>query len=292
MPPLGFTNPSLTPGQIPAIASYGYGAGMGPTAGSAGNDPYADVRKWQEYLAAVTEKALSEQNAFEKLKWQQQRDDAEKALANAMNIAKLQSETSRYGTDVQRQTELARLKENARQFDLNHGLAQADLGLKYADAYTRYASTYDDLFSLQDLKGAVANIQGGGGPAPYGSQGTPHAKNYGDFYALTGYGASAAGQGAAQGGGSTGTDPRVSAANAVMKALPPSETAGNDMQDWNAINAITSLYFGAKPGQVEALGQERQKAAQGALRRAGYNDRLVVEERNRSLPGQGSVRSY
>ena len=84
----------------------------------------------------------------------------------------------------------------------------------------------------------------------------------------------------------------MTAANAVMKALPPSEGMGNDDQDWAALNAIRSLYFGAKPGEVEKLGQERQKIARGGLARLGYNPRLVEEERARSLPGQGSVRQY
>ena len=307
MPPL-----ALLPGRpagAPDIISTGYGGGMNPTATGAARggtyqyeghtvpratpeDPYAEVRWWNMHTANINGQAMKEQNAFNKLQLQNQREDAEKALKNAMQIAQLTAETSRYGTDVASRDRLAALEVNQEQFRANHALDQQKFGLDVAKTYTQFASTYDDLFALQDLKGAIGSIGAGQGVAPLGSQGQPHAKNWNDFYALTGYGSPMAGAGAAQGGGSTGTDPRVTAANAVMKALPPSQTAGNDPQDWNAINAITSLYFGAKPGEVEKLGQERQKAAQGGLARAGFNPRLVDEERKRSLPGQGSVRAY
>jgi hypothetical protein len=92
------------------------------------------------------------------------------------------------------------------------------------------------------------------------------------------------------GGGGGGGDPRVSAANAVMRAIPPSEGPGGTGQDWAALDSIRNLYFAARPGQVERLGAQRRKIAEAGLARLGYDPRLVEEERRRSLPGQGSAR--
>src|SRR5215216_97226 len=67
---------------------------------------------------------------------EQQMQSAQAARENAMKIAQLQASTSRYGIDVQSATELKKLKENARQFDAQHGL-------EIAKAYTAFASTPD-----------------------------------------------------------------------------------------------------------------------------------------------------
>ena len=303
-----------------------------PSGGGGGGDAGFDAARWDAYVAEIRA-ALQASSGLERLKLQRQYEDAEKGRQNAYRIAQLSSETSRYGVDVGRQNLLEQLKEQQRQFDANHGLEiqkfgegqrQFDLtyglnrdrfGLERADAYTKYAQTYDDIWALQDFKGALGDVGQGRAPASVAASATqPHAKTWEDFAALAGYSglpnvqsgqSMQPSEGAMSGGYSTrapdgsvvrggptgqagaGTDPRVSAASAVMKALPPSESGGTDMQDWAALNAIKSLYFGRKPGQVEALGPERRRIAQAGLRRAGYNPALVEEDRQRSLPGQG-----
>ncbi len=79
---------------------------------------------------------------------------------------------------------------------------------------------------------------------------------------------------------------------AVAEAIPPSSGTGNTDQDWAALDAYKAIYFAGRPGEVEGLGQERNKIGQAGLRRQGYNTALLEEDRIRSLPGQGSARSY
>lgn len=252
-----------------------------------------EIRYWYDALQKNAT-ALQQASGWDKIKFQAQRDDLQKGLDNARALQQMQSETQRYGIDQTRQGQIAQLEENRRQFNANHGLA-------VADAYTRFASTPDDLFQLQDEKANIGAASSGGYQSSLQQQGQPHAKTWGDFAALSGFDTpavqanqSAGGQAtnaangtSASGGGAGGGDKRVSAANAVMRALPPSGGQGHDQQDWAALNAIQNLYFGAKPGQVERLDPVQQREAQSGLRRLGWNAEQVDAQRRRSLPGQG-----
>lgn len=313
MPPLGLS--PNRPAGAPDITSYGYGGGVArPAAAAAGTRPRfvstangpvtlpadwsdEDARQWvtayDQHIATLT-RQWEQTSGLERRQIEAQIEDAKQGRKNAMEIAQLQAQTSRYGTDAQTQQAIADRMERQRQFDANHGLDLQKFGLDVANSYTQYAQTYDDIWALQDFKSAIGNIQRGGGPSPLSSQGSPRPKTMEQFAVLANYpgsqqqGASMAAQ---SGGGGSGTDPRITAANSVMKALPPSESAGNDGQDWAALRAIESLYFGKKPGEVEKLGKERGRIAEAGLARLGYNPKLVAEERRNSLPWQGSVRS-
>jgi hypothetical protein len=189
------------------------------------------------------------------------------------------------------------LKENARQFDAQHGL-------DIAKAYTAFASTPDLMFARNDFVDAMGRVGQGLSPqAAITRNPGPVAKTYEDFAALAQYngsqvpGASSGGGGSSQpsaaSGGSSAQDsappdPRIAAANGIVKALPPSDNQGHDGQDWAAINAIRSLYSSGRPGVEARLGPQRVKIAQAGLARAGYDPALISEEYNRSLPGQGS----
>lgn len=221
---------------------------------------------------------------------------AEAARQNAMKIAQLQASTSRYGIDAQSATAMRALKENARQFDAQHGL-------EIAKAYTAFASTPDLMFARNDFVDAMGRV--GQGLSPQASitrNPGPVAKTYEDFSALAQYngsqvpGASSDGGGgggssqpaAASGGGGEAKDPRIAAANAIVKALPPSDNQGHDGQDWAAINAMRSLYSSGRPGIEARLGASRTKTGLAAIARAGFDPNLVHEEYTRALPGQGS----
>jgi hypothetical protein len=263
---------------------------------------------------ATLREMAGEENAYRRRALEAQMESARAARENAMKIAQLQSETSRYGIDAQRATAMAQLKENARQFDASHGL-------EIAKAYTAFSSTPDMMFARNDFLSAMGRVgQSGGLPAPISSQGSPQAKTWQDFAAIASYNGSqvpgasapsaaresqaqpAAASGsspAASGGGSaaastgaagasSGTDPRVTAANAVMKAIPPSETPGTDGQDWAALEAIRNLFTAAKPGSIERLGAPRTKIAMAGLARMGYDPETVLEEYKRAAPGQQS----
>lgn len=252
------------------------------------------VKAYDAYIATLTQ-AWQESSGLQRRQIESQIEDAKIARQNAMQIAQLQAETSRYGTDVQRQTRLDELRQNQRQFDATHGL-------DVAKAYTEYAKTPDMMFARNDFMNAMGRVGQGLGPKPITSATpSPKAKTWADWSALTGYSTptvqanrSGGGGGApvsspASGGGA-GTDPRVSAANAVMKAIPPSDDVGNDEQDWAALRAIQNLYVAKRPGSVEKLGAARQKIANAGLARLGYDPARVNEDYMRSRPGQASVR--
>lgn len=256
-------------------------------------DPYANVRAWQNYRDDIVERALTEQNAFNKLQLERQREDAEKALANAMNIAKLQAETSRYGTDQQTRVALARMQQDDAQFQANHGL-------NIAKAYTEYASTPDRLFMLNDLTEGLNRVGQGLGVQPYGSNGTPQPKTWESFAALSGFGnmpaVQAGGGGMPSGGGGNqaaaggGGDPRQKAEMAILKAIPPSDGYGNSRDDFAALAAIENVRRASKPGSYERLRPGQQAAFRGGLSRLGLYAPDVIEDMRRSGIGQGSAR--
>jgi hypothetical protein len=171
--------------------------------------------------------------------------------------------------------------------------------LEIAKTYADFGSTYDRHFAMGDFLDAMGRVGQGLHPAPVTSQGQPHAKTWEDFSAVAQYngstvpGASGSGQAAASGGGTqqaqsaTPTDPRVTAASAIMKAAPPSETPGADGQDWGALEAIRQMYTLGKPS-IAKLGTERQKLALGGMERLGYNPALVQADFLASRPGQKS----
>lgn len=272
---------------VAASASTAASGGASPTPPGAGATP----SQWDQYIATI-QAAINASAGWERTKLEAQMEDARKGRANAYKIAELQAKTSRYGTDQQTNMQLAQLKQNQKQFEASHGL-------ELAKAYTQFASTPDMVWSLNDFKGALGRVGQGFSPQPIAASASPTPKTYEDFAALTNYktgdgassGSGTADPGGRAAGGRSTTDARVTAANAVMRAIPPSETPGNDGQDWAALRAIENLYMAGRPGEVERLGAPRRKIAQAGLARLGYDPALVESDRQRALPGQGNVRA-
>lgn len=261
------------------------------------------VEAYDRYIATLT-RAWQESSGLQRTQIEAQIEDAKKARANAMEIARIQSGDSRYGTDTQRRTRLDELQQNQRQFDATHALDMQRYGLDVANSYVKYASTPDMRWSANDFDTAVARTGVGGFPQQARAQAPAQPKTWESWAALSGYntpvvnagagggsggggGAGSAG-GAGAGGGSK--DLRMNAAQAVMKAMPPSDGIGHDAQDWAALDAVKNLYFSGRPGEVERLGAPRRKIAQAGLARLGYDPALVESDRQRALPGQASVR--
>jgi hypothetical protein len=259
---------------------------------------YGPIYRPEAYESEIndTSQAINEAQGFARESLQAQMKSATAARANAMKIAQLQAETSRYGIDAQRETAMKELVEKAREFDADHGL-------EIAKAYTAFSSTPDMMFARNDFMSAMGRVGQGLSPTGVTAQPTqPHAKTWEDFSAIAQYNGSTV----PGGGGSTGssggggaaapqsqtaspTDPRVTAASAIMKAAPPSETQGHDDNDYAALEAIRSMYTLGKPG-IQKLGPERQKIALAGMARLGYDPRLVQADYVASLPGQRSVR--
>jgi len=262
------------------------------------------IKSYDDAIATVTE-GQQIATGLEKKQIEARIEDMVQGRANAIKIAQLTADTSRYGTDVGRQTRLDELTQNQRQFDSTHALDLQKFGLDYAKAYTDYARTPDMRWSANDFDTAVANIRGGGGPVSARAQAAPTPKSWESFAALQGFNtpvvrAGAGGGQAYGGGGGAGAsaggagagapDLRLKAMQAVGAAMPPSDGTGHDSQDWAALDALKSLYFSGRPGEVEKLGAPRRKIAQAGLARLGYDPALVESDRQRGLPGQQSVR--
>lgn len=271
-----------------------------------------DLRARELYYLSIQAAAIDANNkelsTWRKLQLQAQRDDAEKALQNARTIAQLTNETSRYGTDVQRRTQLDQLQQNQRQFDATHGLEmqkfgldQNRFGLDVAKAYTDYASGPDTLFMLNDFQQGLASAGVGEGPQPYGAGAAPQARGWEDFAALAGFGNLPAVQArqsnggpvmasaAAQSGG--GSDPRIKAARSIIDAMPPSNGQGHDDNNFAALDAIEAVFRAARPGTYERLRPGQKKAFAAGLSRRGYYAPDAIEDMQRAGIGQGSVRA-
>lgn len=255
---------------------------------------------WDAKVKEFTD-ALATASGWDREKLRRGLEDAEKGRANAYRIAELQAQTSRYGTDRNYDAEMARLTEDARQFDANHGLDRARLGLDTAKAYTEYASTPDRYFMLGDFMSGMGRAGMGLGPQPYGTGGQPQMKTWEDFAALAGFGdmpsvqagqsgAGAAGQGGGMAQPGSGADPRIRAAQGILKAIPISDGQGMDDDDFAALTAIENVFRASKPGSYERLRPGQRKMFAGGLARLGYNPEDAISQMRRNAPGQASSR--
>lgn len=255
----------------------------------------ADVARWDEYIKTIQE-AMTASSGFERIKLAEQYKDAAAGRANAMRIAQLQEQGRRYGVDVGARTEMARLQENARQFDASHGLEMAKVA-------TDYLSTPDRYFQAGDFLSMAGQLGRGGGVQPYGAQGRPQAKRWEDFAALAGFGnvpAVKAGGGGGMatyadyggGGGGGGVDPRVKAARGVIDAIPPSEGSGMNADDWAALGAVEQIFRASKPGSYEKMRPGQQAMFRSGLGRLGYVPDDAIEDMRRSGIGQGRASHY
>lgn len=261
------------PGDTGPIIGNPPGATGGPTTSA----------EWDNYIRILTA-AWAESAGVERQKLAAQIEDARLGRENALEIARLQAQTSRYGTNAQTMTRLAELRQNDRQFAASHGL-------EIAKAVTAYEQTPDQMFAKQDLMNNLARVGAGYTPAPMAEGGKPRAKTWEDFQALTNIGAGGGGGKGASGGGGAMADPRMKAIKSISDALPPSDDDGHDSQDWAALRAIESVYLSGNPA-YQKLGSARQKIASAGMARLGYDPILAEQDRRRALPGQGNNRAY
>jgi hypothetical protein len=265
--------------------------------------------QWAAYGDKITE-MMQASAGWEREKLAAQREDAAKGLANAMSIARLQSETSRYGIDAQRATAMANLKENARQFDLTHELDMKKFGLSYAQSYSDYVLTPDRYAAGADFVNMASRmISGQGGPAPYGSTGDFHAKTPEDFASLANNpgsaeappasapaagassvanpGLSQTAQNAAVGAGA-GADARVKAMKAMIDAVPPSEGAGMNDNDYAVMAAARALYStNLQPGSLEKMRPDQRAIYSSFVKRSGRDWKDYLADYQRGGVGQG-----
>lgn len=260
------------------------------------------IAAYDEYIAKL-ERMWSASEGLQRRQFEAQIKDAQQARANEIRIAQLNAETSRYGTDARRQTEVEQLQENRRQFDLSHGVEmerlgidRQRLGLDRAKVATDYLSTPDRFIQAGDflnLSGRV--LAGQQGPAPYGTTGDPQMKTMGDFAVLEAGGNPGRqvnpAQAAAVGG--SGADARIKAINGILQAVPPSSGDGLDSNDFAVLSAARAIMStNLTPQQQASISSSKQyqQMLGSAGRRLGHNPDEWWSQQQRSRPGQGSTR--
>jgi hypothetical protein len=214
----------------------------------------------------------------------------------------------------------ARLAQELQIHQDDLALRQQDFGLSRAKAEADFLSGPDTMFQRADFEGALSRAGVGLGPTPYGSTGTPTPRSPADFEALlagqnpyptsasgvvpgpttqalsssdslTGSGQLAPASATDGGGSATGqTDPRVTAASGVLKALAPSDGHGIDPNDAAALGAIQNIFMAAKPGTLQRMRPGQQAAFGSGLKRLGYYLPDALAELQNSAPNQQSVR--
>ena len=296
------------------MADY-YGSNYYPTPGGGygGSDPYSswlnspagqDWNRAKEAEAAYARKQADFEMAMKK-----------KDLDLRVASLKQQGKHQEAQLELQRgQAQLARER-----FAWEQKIKAEEMALQRAEAYTKWSSTPDLYWSQVDFRGALSRAMSGLSPqsvaATVKDTGGPQMKTPSQFDAIAGPNGSlanangggqaspampsvtAGGAGATMdirggaspdSGGTAATDPRATAAAAVMRALPPSSETGMDENDMAALRAVESIYLAGKPGTLERLGPARRKIAQAGLARLGFDPALMEEDYRRGLPGQGS----
>lgn len=279
--------------------------------GGSGSD-YVTPEQWAQ--AAATYQMLLRYQAggatpFERQQLQAKIDDALAARQNALKIAQLQADNQRYGYDQSRQTAIDQLKENARQFDARHQLDVRSADISEAQLIAQQRSQPNRLFQTMDLEQALGRIRGGfkATTMPMTDQvaavnglstdytGNPYLAGSGGAGSAAAPVTNAAAPAAAASPGG-GTDPRLSAANAVLKALPPSATEGLDPTGVAALNAVYHLYSAPlAPGTLQSLSPTQKATLQSGAERiqgvTGKNYDDLMSDYYRSAPDFGSVRA-
>lgn len=322
-PPVFMPNPNAerVPGSTPLLPAP-YSSPIQAVPGRPAND--VTPEQWQAYIDTLKQ-AYQASSGFERLKLQAQIDDAEKGRQNSLQIAQLQADNSRYGANLQRQTTLDQLRENARQFEANHALDMQKFGLSVgeltgvyngqptlaarnaqlqeAQLIAQQRSQPNRLFQTMDLEQALGSLRAGRPATSLARTGVAAIDGLSTDYTgnpyLTGGTSQAAGAAPAGGSGQgPAPDPRIKAIRAVVDALPPSATDGLDPAGVAALNAAFHIYSAPqtiKPGSLETLDPLQRATLQSAGDRLQgvtgrtYDDLLA--EYTRNGVGQGSVRA-
>jgi hypothetical protein len=267
-------------------------------------DAQAYITAYDQYIGRL-DQMWQQSSGLQRKQIEAQISDAQKARENEMTLGRLQADTSRYGVDERRKTEIDQLLENRRQFDASHalemeklGIDRERLGLDRAKTATDFLSSPDRFAqgaAFLDLSGRVLADQPGAGT--YGRDVTPRPNTMADFSVLESGGDPYANRGSAMpgsgAGASSGADARVKALKAAIDAAPPSSGPGMTGNDYAVMNVARSLYsMNLNPQQQAAIGSSKEyQSILGSEGRAlGRNPEDWWQRQQQSLPGQGSAR--
>lgn len=258
----------------------------------------ASVEEWLNTSNGIDE-LLQESSGFARLQLEAQSKNVKAGLKNAMAIAKLQSDTQRYGYDVQREVALKQLQENGRQFDLTHALDLKKFGVARAQAATDYLQTPDRFIQAGNFLNMSSRVMLNQGGASYNIEGTK-PKSMADFAALEEGGAGGDRQVGADNveqvaGGGVGADERVKVLKGLIAASPPSPDEGMDGNDFAVLNATRAILgMKLRPQAYAAIrgSKEGQQMLQSGAQRLGVNFDSWLAQQRKNMPGQGAARSY
>jgi hypothetical protein len=263
------------------------------------------VRRYDAYVEDL-KRTADESSGFARMVALRQLDDAVKGREVQREIADIQARSSRYGVDVTSRDRLRALKEEARQFDLKHGLEIEKVALQRAETATNFLATpdrYAQAGNFLALSGRVAANQPGGGT--YGSAVAPRPNTMQDYavlesgqnpYANRGSAVDAAtggGAGATPAAGGAGADARQKALKAIISGYTPSQGVGVDQNDWAVLGASHAIMnMNLNPQQQATIGSNKEyQAILGSnMKNLGANPDSWWQKQQQSLPGQGSAR--
>jgi hypothetical protein len=254
------------------------------------------VRRYDAYVEDL-KRTADESSGFARMVALRQLDDAVKGREVQREIADIQARSSRYGVDVTSRDRLRALKEDARQFDLKHGLEMERLGLQRAETATNFLATpdrYAQAGNFLALSGRVAANQPGGGT--YGSAVAPRPNTMGDYAVLEGGGNPYANRGdatAAAGGAGAGADARQKALKAIVSGYQPSQGVGLDQNDYAVLGASQAIMnMNLNPQQQATIGsnKEYQSILGSNMKNLGQDPNAWWQKQQQSLPGQGSAK--
>lgn len=278
-------------------APLGSAAALPPPIMPTGTDPaqWAEyMRRWDAYAKAVGD-AYTASSGFEREKLARQYEEAQKGRDQAAQLANLTAQTSRYGADLQRQSQIDQLKQSQRQFDATHALDVQRLGLDRAKTATDYLSTPDRYAQASRYLNLSSRVLAGQPGVGSYDPSVARPKTEADFAVLQAGGnpdRQVDPSQAAAGGGS-GADARVRAIQGLLKASPPSTGAGLDNNDYAVLQAtkhIMSLNLTPQQ-QAQINASPEYKAMLGSEARSqGQNPDEWWQSQQRSLPGQRSAR--
>lgn len=264
-----------------------------------------DARQWvAAYDANINRltQVWQQSSGIQRQQIEAQIEDMKRGRDNAMEIAKLQNDTQRYGYDQQRQNQIEQLKENQRQFDATHalelqryGLDVEKLGLSRAQTATDYLSTTDRFAQAADFLNLSGRVMAGQAGVGAGSGIAPQMKTMSDYETLEAGGTPGRQASAMQvaGGPGAGADARIKALKTVMDANPPSGGLGYDDNDHAVLNVARAIYgLNLTPQQQASINASPDnKAILGSeIRRLGGSPDEWWAKQRRGLPSQQSAR--
>jgi hypothetical protein len=263
------------------------------------------VRRYDAYVEDLKQTA-DESSGFARMVALRQLDNAVKGREVQREIAQIQDRSSRYGVDVASRDRLRQLKEQARQFDANHGLELQKFALQRAETATNFLATPDRFAQSGNflaLSGRVAANQAGAGT--YGTAVQPRGNTMQDFavlesgqnpYANRGSAVDAAtggGAGSTPAAGGAGADARQKALKTIVSNYVPSQGVGLSPDDYAVLGASHAIMnMNLNPQQQATIGsnKEYQSILGSNMKNLGQNPDAWWQRQQQSLPGQRSAR--